>query len=78
MLNIFLCIQLLSCKLLGLVPIVISRYSNILRLFGIFNTRVPILHFVYEHLKIAEHQECNYFGNDKNNATISAMTKVIH
>jgi hypothetical protein len=29
-------------------------------------------------LKIAEHQECNYFGNDKKNATISSMTKVIH
>jgi hypothetical protein len=32
-------------------PIGISRYSNILHLF---NTKVP------EHLKIDEHQECNF------------------
>jgi hypothetical protein len=56
-------------------PIGISRYSNILHLF---NTKVPVLHFVYEHLKIDEHQECNYSGNDKKNTTILAMTKVIH
>jgi hypothetical protein len=41
-------------------PIGISRYSNILHLFQYQGT-----YFVYEHLKIAEHQECKCFGNDK-------------
>jgi hypothetical protein len=43
-------------------PIGISRYSNILHLF---NTKVPVLHFVYKHLKIDEHK----------NVTILVMIK---